>query len=118
MALQRFRGLGRHCGYFSSAYAKGLAPRTLEINRCFTIRPARSSAESSYAQPANTVSQRISQEEKDDFDKVVAEDKGKQIRTPWHRLGSDEPPASKEGADETITKGALHPMYGSLQFRG
>ncbi|KAJ9635081.1 hypothetical protein H2199_008567 [Coniosporium tulheliwenetii] len=61
----------------------------------------------SYSQPAETLSHNVTEEEKADYDKAVAEDKGKQIRTPWMREGSDTPPVARQRSAGAMTKGKL-----------
>jgi len=41
----------------------------------------------SYSHLAERLNHNVTGEEKADYDRCVAEDKGKQIRTPWHREG-------------------------------
>jgi len=55
--------------------------------------------------PAVELNNNITQEEKDHFAKKLAEDKGKQIKTPWHREGSDVPPVSRQRSASAMTKG-------------
>jgi len=62
-------------------------------------------SDASYSQPAEDLHQDVSKEEKTHYDKAVAEDKGKQIRTPWHRDGSDTPPVSRQRSAGAMTKG-------------
>jgi hypothetical protein len=59
----------------------------------------------SNARPASELNDNITQEEKDHFAKKLAEDKGKQIRTPWHREGSDLPPVARQRSAGAMTKG-------------
>ncbi|KAF2089490.1 hypothetical protein K490DRAFT_37551 [Saccharata proteae CBS 121410] len=64
----------------------------------------------SYAQPASKLNQNVTQEEQEDYERKVAEDKTKQIRTPWMREGSDEPPVATHGRKRSagaMTKGKL-----------
>lgn len=49
----------------------------------------------------------VTQEELSEFDKLVAQDKEKQIRTPWHREGSEKPPVSRPRSAGAMTKGKL-----------
>ncbi|KAJ4309642.1 hypothetical protein N0V94_008833 [Neodidymelliopsis sp. IMI 364377] len=65
------------------------------------------SYENSNARPASDLNNNISQEEKDDFARKLQEDKGKQIRTPWHREGSDKPPVARQRSAGAMTKGKL-----------
>lgn len=62
---------------------------------------------SSASMPAVEVSQNITEEEKKDFDRAVAENKEKQIRTPWHREGSDVPPVARQRSASAMTKGRI-----------
>ncbi|KAJ8108164.1 hypothetical protein OPT61_g8364 [Boeremia exigua] len=63
--------------------------------------------ENSNARPASQLNHNITQEEKDDFARKLEEDKGKQIRTPWHREGSDVPPVARQRSAGAMTKGKL-----------
>ncbi|OMP86420.1 Calcium uniporter protein, mitochondrial [Diplodia seriata] len=62
---------------------------------------------SSNSQPAADVNNNVTEEENADFDQKVSEDKGKQIRTPWHREGSDVPPVGRQRSAGAMTKGKL-----------
>lgn len=66
---------------------------------------------SSNSQPTRDLNNNVTEEEKKDFDQKVAEDKGKQIRTPWHREGSDLPPVSRLRSAGAMTKGKHSPAY-------
>ena len=68
----------------------------------------RGSYEDSNARPASELNHNITQEEKDDFARKLQEDKGKQIRTPWHREGSDKPPVARQRSAGAMTKGTLY----------
>src|ERR1700712_3789020 len=46
-------------------------------------------SDASYSKPAGDLNQDVTKEEISHFDKKVAEDTSKQIRTPWMREGSD-----------------------------
>ncbi|KAL5118871.1 hypothetical protein ACEQ8H_003194 [Pleosporales sp. CAS-2024a] len=61
----------------------------------------------SNARPAAELNNNITQEEKDHFAKRLEEDRGKQIRTPWHRQGSDVPPVARQRSAGAMTKGKL-----------
>jgi hypothetical protein len=63
--------------------------------------------ENSNARPASELNNNITQEEKDDFARKLQEDKGKQIRTPWHREGSDIPPVARQRSAGAMTKGEV-----------
>lgn len=70
----------------------------------------------SNARPAADLNNNITQEEKDHFAKKLREDKGKQIRTPWQREGSDVPPVARQRSAGAMTKGksmveATHDLY-------
>jgi hypothetical protein len=64
----------------------------------------------SNARPASELNNNITQEEKDHFAKKLQEDKGKQIRTPWHREGSDTPPVARQRSAGAMTKGTSMPL--------
>jgi hypothetical protein len=57
------------------------------------------------ARPAEDLNHNITQEEKDDWARKVQEDKIKQIRTPWHREGSEKPPVARQRVAGAMTKG-------------
>lgn len=59
----------------------------------------------SNARPAAELNENITQEEKDHFAQKLKEDKSKQIRTPWHRQGSDTPPVARQRSAGAMTKG-------------
>jgi hypothetical protein len=61
--------------------------------------------DNSNARPAAQLNDNVTQEEKDHFAKKLQEDKGKQIRTPWHREGSDAPPVARQRSAGAMTKG-------------
>jgi hypothetical protein len=63
--------------------------------------------DNSNARPASELNNNITQEEKDDFARKLQEDKGKQIRTPWHREGSDLPPVARQRSAGAMTKGKV-----------
>ncbi|KAK5682724.1 hypothetical protein LTS10_005854 [Elasticomyces elasticus] len=60
-----------------------------------------------YNQSAANLSQDVGQAEKDHFQRVEAESKDKQIRSPWMREGSDVPPVSRNRSAGAMTKGKL-----------
>jgi hypothetical protein len=62
-------------------------------------------SDATYSQPAEDLHQDVTKEEMSHYDKMVAEDKGKQIRTPWHREGSDTPPVARQRSAGAMTKG-------------
>ena len=69
--------------------------------------PSRNQYNNSNARPAAELNENITQEEKDHFAKKLDEDKGKQIRTPWHREGSDQPPVARQRSAGAMTKGTF-----------
>lgn len=76
--------------------------------------PQPDSYDNSNARPAVDLNHNITQEEKDDYARKLQDDKGKQIRTPWHREGSERPPVDKLDDDKgTMTKGMF--LYGCEQ---
>ncbi|OCL13896.1 hypothetical protein AOQ84DRAFT_411300 [Glonium stellatum] len=64
-------------------------------------------SDNSYSQPAERLNHNVTEEEQADYDRRIAEDKGKQIRTPWHREGSDKPPVARQRSAGAMTKGKL-----------
>ncbi|KAK8195621.1 uncharacterized protein BKA78DRAFT_310259 [Phyllosticta capitalensis] len=62
---------------------------------------------SSHSMPAVELNNNITREEEEDYERKVAEDKSKQIRTPWHREGSAEPPVARQRSAGAMTKGKL-----------
>jgi hypothetical protein len=95
------------------------APTTAQLQyRSFSIagslraegpRFDRNQYNNSNARPASELNDNITQEEKDHFAKKLEEDKGKQIRTPWHREGSDTPPVARQRSAGAMTKGTSWP---------
>jgi hypothetical protein len=79
--------------------------------RSYARKPGQSEAEkfgdysNSNARPATKLNEKITQEEKDHFAVKLREDRGKQIRTPWHREGSDTPPVARQRSAGAMTKG-------------
>ncbi|KAF2493282.1 hypothetical protein BU16DRAFT_551205 [Lophium mytilinum] len=63
--------------------------------------------DSSNSTPAEQLNNKVTGEEQLDYDKRVAADKGKQIRTPWMREGSDQPPVARQRSAGAMTKGKL-----------
>jgi len=61
--------------------------------------------DNSYAKPAHRLNQDVSQEENKHFEERLSQEKGKQIRTPWHREGADKPSVDKIQSQEVLTKG-------------
>ena len=53
------------------------------------------------------IDQNITPEEASHYDSVIAQDKQKQIRTPWQREGADKPPVSRPRSAGAMTKGKL-----------
>jgi hypothetical protein len=102
--------------YGLSHYA---APNTTQLQyRSFSIanslraqgpRSDRNHYDNSNARPASELNENITQEEKDHFAKKLQEDRGKQIRTPWHREGSDTPPVARQRSAGAMTKGTYRP---------
>ena len=43
--------------------------------------------------------------ENDEFSDIIAQEKDKQVRTPWHREGSDKPPVARPREASAMTKG-------------
>jgi hypothetical protein len=74
--------------------------------------------DNSNARPAVELDHNVTQEEKDDFAKKLSEDKGKQIKTPWHREGSDTPPVARQRSAGAMTKGTHpHTAFKPVQSR-
>lgn len=63
----------------------------------------------SYSQPGSTVSQHVTESEKQHFKEVEREEelKAKQLTSPWTREGSDVPPVSRARSAGAMTKGKL-----------
>lgn len=98
--------------------------RTPSQFRCFATKPRGVDKESdkfgdysnSNARPASELNENITQEEKDHFAKKLLEDKGKQIRTPWHREGSDLPPVARQRSAGAMTKGMSLTIWGTREL--
>lgn len=86
--------------------------RHLRVNR--NLKGRETDYENSNARPAAELNQNITQEEKDDFAQRIDELKGKQIRTPWHRDGSETPPVGRQRRAGAMTKGTA-PIVGVEQ---
>ncbi|KAH7083183.1 hypothetical protein BKA63DRAFT_561368 [Paraphoma chrysanthemicola] len=90
------------------SWSTPLQLRTFAIGaRLRAAAPRGDQYENSNARPAAELNDDITQEEKDHFAKKLQEDKGKQIRTPWHREGSDVPPVARQRSAGAMTKGKL-----------
>lgn len=61
----------------------------------------------SYAEPAVNVSQNVTDAEKDHFERIEEESSNMQVRSPWMREGSAEPPVRKNRSAGAMTKGKL-----------
>ncbi|TID14647.1 hypothetical protein E2P81_ATG08602 [Venturia nashicola] len=78
--------------------------------RLFSTTPRRkidTTSDATHSKPAADLHQDISKEEISHYDKRVAEDTSKQIRTPWMREGSDRPPVATQRSAGAMTKGKL-----------
>ncbi|ORY12806.1 hypothetical protein BCR34DRAFT_511909 [Clohesyomyces aquaticus] len=100
---------------FPPIQLRGPNPNAVQ-QRAFTVtrhvriargRQDKGDYENSNARPAVDLNNNITQEEKDDYERRLQEDKGKQIRTPWHREGSDVPPVARMRSAGAMTKGKL-----------
>lgn len=69
------------------------------------------SSGNSYSQPAENLSHNVTQEEQDHYERTLQEDSKKQIRTPWHREGVDQPPAEQQRSKAPLTKGTWHRSF-------
>ena len=56
-------------------------------------------------QPAHKLSQNVTKEEEDHYDKMVEHSKVAQMRSPWMREGSDQPPVARQRSAGAMTKG-------------
>ena len=116
-SIARLSSLSPQCSIASSAVRRPLftqhgVSRTPVQLRAFSIAsrlraeaPKFEEYDNSNARPASELNNKITQEEKDDFARKLQEDKGKQIRTPWHREGSDKPPVARQRSAGAMTKG-------------
>lgn len=68
-------------------------------------RKALDYATGSHAQPAHKVSQRVTEEEEQHYEKMVEHSKASQLRSPWMREGSDQPPVARQRSAGAMTKG-------------
>jgi len=77
----------------------------------FTVPPPhiRGYADLSYAQAAKDLNQKGLDDQESQFNDAIAQEKEKQIRTPWHREGSDVPPVKRERSAGAMTKGKSAP---------
>ncbi|KAF2264702.1 DUF607-domain-containing protein [Lojkania enalia] len=65
------------------------------------------SYENSNVRPAVELNHNVTREELSDYEKKLQEERGKPIRTPWHREGSDVPPVARRRSAGAMTKGKL-----------
>ena len=98
---QRIPRIAQH----NLAGSQPLQLRSFAITSRLRSGPPKPSEYDTNGRPAADLNNNITQEEKDHFAKKLAEDKGKQIRTPWHREGSDVPPVARERSAGAMTKG-------------
>jgi hypothetical protein len=99
---RRIYGLLQH----NAAIARPLQFRSFAITTKLKAEaPKFNQYNNSNARPASELNNNITQEEKDHFAKKLNEDKGRQIRTPWHREGSDVPPVARQRSAGAMTKG-------------
>jgi hypothetical protein len=61
----------------------------------------------SQGQPAANLSQQVTEEEKQHYDKVVQHSKKSQMRSPWMHQGSDKPPVARLTSAGAMVKGKL-----------
>lgn len=59
----------------------------------------------SQGQPAANLSQEVTEEEKDHYDRVVEHSKKSQMRSPWMHEGSDKPPVARMRSAGAMVKG-------------
>lgn len=59
----------------------------------------------SHAQNAKDLNQKGVNEQVSKFDDAIAQEKEKQVRTPWHRQGANEPPVKRQRSAGAMTKG-------------
>lgn len=86
--------------------------------RCFTAssrnslreRQATDLQEGANAQPAHKLSQKISKEEENHYEKMLEHSKESQMRSPWMREGSDKPPVARQRSAGAMTKGIYTSM--------
>ncbi|KAF2842066.1 DUF607-domain-containing protein [Patellaria atrata CBS 101060] len=82
-------------------------PVQVNIKRSISSTIRRLGLEGSVYIPAEKLNHDVTEQEKKDYDTAVAENKGKEVRTPWHREGSDTPPVSRARSASAMTKGKL-----------
>ena len=115
MAKPPFRAAHFHTVFArTSSPTQRLSLSPLTCRRSITLgkkqRIEERTGTNSYAQPAHELNQEVTEEEAKDYEERVVEDtKAKQIRTPWHREGSDQPPVARQRSAGAMTKGTLAP---------
>lgn len=84
--------------------------RSFLITRNLTVGQKKTNSyANSNARPAEDLNHNVTQEEKDDYEQRLQEDiKEKQIRTPWHREGSEVPPVARQRSAGAMTKGSSY----------
>lgn len=73
-----------------------------------TSSPQKSSRKISNEQRAKDLNQQGVDEALSNFDSAVADEREKQVRTPWHREGVDKPPVRRQRSAGAMTKGKCH----------
>lgn len=58
-----------------------------------------------HSQPAHKLSQNVTEEEENHYEKMLEHSKASQMRSPWMREGSDKPPVARQRSAGAMTKG-------------
>src|ERR1700712_921372 len=103
----RLQYLARQCPARSISDRKSDKPETRDDD-AHAHPPQDINSGNTYTQPAENLSQSVTQAEQQDYDeRTAASSKQKQIRTPWEREGSTLPPVARSRSAGAMTKGKL-----------
>ncbi|KAI9692398.1 MAG: hypothetical protein M1822_006629 [Bathelium mastoideum] len=105
MEQRLWRGIARLSRNFNQPFRTRQSTAFCKVKN--PVPQRESGSISSYSQPASELNHDVGEEEIQHYDQLVAESKDKQIRTPWHRDGSDEPPVKRQRSAGAMTKGKL-----------
>lgn len=93
-----------HCHHGSFAARLGRKHHLTRGPRVATL-PINQARFVSYEQQAKELNQKNVDRELDQYDAKIAEENEKQIRAPWHREGSQDPPVHRQREASAMTKG-------------
>ncbi|KAI9814642.1 MAG: hypothetical protein M1827_003198 [Pycnora praestabilis] len=80
---------------------------SIPSHRALTTSQRSGRADVSYTEAAKDLNQKGLDQEEAQLEDSIEQEKEKQIRTPWHREGSDVPPVDRQRSAGAMTKGKL-----------